>query len=230
MLPNLIPSVNRAAMLIPQTTSDLIAGELRQDIVRGAIPPGSPLRQEAIAKRFSVSRIPVREALRALERDGLVEVRPNRGAYVVRLSSEEVVETTDLRILIEGDLIARAAPKMSDADLSAVVAAAKTAELASATPAWNDADREFHVALYAPARRPQQLALAVSLRRSIARYWSVYGQLPARRREWLRDHARLVEACRNRDGKTAQRLLANHIRRAGDFLLARLPVDRAMRK
>jgi DNA-binding GntR family transcriptional regulator len=217
-------------MLIPQTTSDLIAGELRQDIVRGTIPPGSPLRQEAIAKRFSVSRIPVREALRALERDGLVEVHPNRGAYVVRLSPEEIVETTDLRILIEGDLIARAAPMMSDADLGTVVAAAKAAEAASMTPAWNDADREFHVALYAPARRPQQLALAVSLRRSIARYWSLYGQLPARRKEWLRDHGRLVEVCRDRNGKAAQRLIADHIRRAGDFLLARLRTDRATRK
>ncbi len=209
-------------MLIAQTTADLIAHELRHEILRGAVPPGSPLRQEALAARFEVSRIPVREALRSLERDGLVEVHPNRGAYVARLSAEQIEELTDLRILIEGDLIARSAPKLSDADLRLITAAAETAATASTTPDWNDADLDFHRVLCAPAQRPQQLALVLSLRRSIARYWSIYGELPARREEWLDDHASLVEACRRRDGAAAQQQLADHIRRAGAFLVDRV--------
>jgi DNA-binding GntR family transcriptional regulator len=209
-------------VLIAQTTSDLIAAELRQEILRGQISPGSPLRQELLAKRFSVSRIPVREALRALERDGLVEVHPNRGAYVVELSPAQIVEIIDLRILIEGDLIARSVPRMSESDVRAVTAAADVAAAAASTPEWNETDRRFHEILYAPAERPRQLAIAMALRRSIERYWAIYRQLPARRAEWLRDHEHIVAACRDGDDKRAKRELADHIRRAGEFLIERL--------
>jgi DNA-binding GntR family transcriptional regulator len=209
-------------MLISQTTSDLIAAELRQEILRGRVAPGAALRQEAIAKRFAVSRIPVREALRALERDGLVEVHPNRGAYVVELSAEQIIEITDLRMLIEGDLIERSVPRMSEADIRTIATAAEIAAATATGPDWNETDRSFHEATYAPAGRTQQLALALTLRRSVARYWTIYGHLPARRKEWLRDHERLVAACRDRDATRAKRELVDHIRRAGQFLLERL--------
>jgi DNA-binding GntR family transcriptional regulator len=209
-------------VLMAQTTSDLIAAELRQEILRGQVPPGSALRQELLAKRFSVSRIPVREALRALERDGLVEVHPNRGAYVVELSADQVTEIIDLRILIEGDLIARSVPRMSKNDIRAIAAAAEVAAAAANTPEWSQTDRHFHEILYIPAMRPQQLALALGLRRSIERYWAIYGQLPSRRKEWLKDHRQLVEACRDGDSKRAKSELVDHIRRAGEFLVERL--------
>jgi DNA-binding GntR family transcriptional regulator len=209
-------------VLTAQTTSDLIAAELRQQILRGQIKPGFALRQEVLAKRFAVSRIPVREALRALERDGLVEVHPNRGAYVVELSADQIVEITDLRILIEGDLIARSVPQMSDLDIRQIVSAARVAAEASSTPNWNETDRRFHEIMYLPAGRPQQLALALGLRRSVERYWALYGQLSARRAEWLRDHEGLVAACRDRDAKRAKREVIEHIRRAGHFLVERL--------
>jgi DNA-binding GntR family transcriptional regulator len=209
-------------MLIAQTTSDLIAAELRQEILRGQFSPSSPLRQEALAKRFSVSRIPVREALRALERDGLVEVHPNRGAYVVELTVEQLVEITDLRILIEGDLIARSVLRMSKIDIRTISAAADIAAATAETPDWNETDRRFHEAMYTPAARPQQLALALALRRSVERYWAIYGQLPERRTEWLRDHELLLAACRDGDAKRAKRELIDHIRRAGEFLVERL--------
>jgi DNA-binding GntR family transcriptional regulator len=209
-------------MLIAQTTSDLIAAELRDEIQRGRVAPGAPLRQELLAKRFAVSRIPVREALRALERDGLVEVHPNRGAYVVELTPEQILEITDLRILLEGDLLARSVPRLSESDMRAIAAAADAAAAAAITPAWNEADRHFHEVLYTPARRAQHLSLVLALRRSIERYWAIYGQLPALRSNWLQDHERLVAACRDRDVRQAKRELADHIRRAGNFLVERL--------
>src|SRR5690242_14507051 len=87
-----------------RTTPDLIADALREEIQRGTPGPGEALRQEEVAARFSVSRIPVREALRQLEAEGLVVVYPNRGAYVAQLSAQELREITDLRVLLEGDL------------------------------------------------------------------------------------------------------------------------------
>src|SRR5437763_14723371 len=87
------------------TTPDLIAETLRDEILRGAIPPGEALRQEELAERFGVSRLPVRDALLRLEAQGLVHVYPNRGAFVISLSADEVREVYEMRILLEGDLL-----------------------------------------------------------------------------------------------------------------------------
>jgi DNA-binding GntR family transcriptional regulator len=213
-------NVSRTLLPSSQVTADLIAAELRADIQRGLVPPGAPLRQEDIARRFEVSRIPVREALRALESDGLVEVLPNRGAYVIELTAAQIEEITELRVLIEVDLLRLALARASEDDLRSISSAAKAAEAASTTPAWSVADNEFHRALYLAASRPRQLGLAMSLRHSLERYWAIYGKLPMKRGEWLRDHARLVRAYMNRDAQIARRELAGHIRRAGQFLIA----------
>ena len=98
------------------TTPDLIAASLREEILRGVIPPGQALRQEELAGRFSVSRLPVRDALLRLEAEGLVDVFPNRGAFVTTLSADEVREIYHLRILLEGDAIETAVPRMTSAD------------------------------------------------------------------------------------------------------------------
>ena len=208
-------------MLVTQVTADLIAADLRRDIQRGVFPPGAALRQEDIAQRFSVSRIPVREALRALERDGLVEVLPNRGAYVIELTSAQIDEITHLRVLLEVDLIERAITRMSEDDLRAIHAAAAAADTASRTPEWSTADDQFHRALYQPAARPRQVEMAMALRFSLERYWVIYGELPAKRNQWLHDHAQLVRACVKRDAVLARRTLTDHITRAGRFLLDR---------
>src|SRR5215208_4995895 len=105
------------------TTPDLIADSLREEILRGAIPPGQPLRQEELADRFGVSRLPVRDALLRLEAQGLVEVFPNRGAFVVSLSADEVREIYDLRILLEGDAVEQSVPRMTVDDRRRIEAA-----------------------------------------------------------------------------------------------------------
>lgn len=215
----------RKAVLKAQTTPDLIADALRRDIQSGGIPPGGPLRQEDLAARFAVSRIPVREALRRLESEGLVTVFPNRGAFVVRLSADEIREITDLRILIEGDLVHRSVPRMDDDAVARVVGAGEVAARTAGTPAWIETDRAFHESLYLPAERPRQLGMAMSLRRTVERYETLYRQLPEDRERWLGDHRMLVEACRRRDAAGARRCLAEHITRAGAFLVERVGDD-----
>jgi DNA-binding GntR family transcriptional regulator len=207
-------------MLAPQITADLIATDLRRNIQSGEVPPGSVLRQEEIARRFAVSRIPVREALRSLERDGLVRVVPNRGAYVIELTSAQIAEIIHLRVLLESDLVALAVPGLSDDSMQRIKTAANAAQAAAATPEWSIADDAFHRALYLPAARPQQLELAMSLRSSLQRYWSIYRQLPAKRGEWLRDHAQLARAYAKRDPDLARRHVVKHIEQAGTFLLS----------
>src|SRR3982751_3291639 len=98
------------------TTPDLIAESLRDEILRGEIPAGQPLRQEELAERFGVSRLPVRDALLRLEAQGLVHVFPNRGAFVISLSADDVREVYEMRVLLEGDMLERAVPRMREGE------------------------------------------------------------------------------------------------------------------
>src|SRR5689334_5025020 len=82
-------------------SSDAVASALRDAILRGALPGGAHLRQEELATRMGVSRLPVREALRQLHGEGLVTLAPNRGAEVVALAPDEVHEIYDIRIALE---------------------------------------------------------------------------------------------------------------------------------
>src|SRR5215831_10103884 len=96
-----------------QTLTSMTADAIRERILRGLYPEGKPLRQDAIGVELGVSRIPVREALRQLEAEGLVTFNPHRGAIVSTLSLKQISELFELRAEIEGDLIRRAVPRSS---------------------------------------------------------------------------------------------------------------------
>src|ERR1700741_1588702 len=93
------------------STSRLIANALRTAIVDGPLAPGAPLRQDPIARHFSVSAIPVREALRQLESEGWVRVEMNKGATVAPLSAEEAREIYEIRAALESLAIGFAIPE-----------------------------------------------------------------------------------------------------------------------
>ena len=160
------------------TTPDLIADTLRDEILHGAFAPGQPLRQEELAERFGVSRLPVRDALLRLEAQGLVHVYPNRGAFVISLSPDEVREIYEMRILLEGDMIERAVPRMTADDWRRIDAAHAESARSANGPEWVEGDWAFHRALYEPAGRPRQLAMIEQLRGTVARYWTVRDALP----------------------------------------------------
>src|SRR5262245_19519843 len=124
-----IPTVDRVAtetsaaasdvLLLPirrQTLTSMTVDAIRERILRGNYPEGEPLRQDAIGAELGVSRIPVREALRQLEAEGLVIFNPHRGAIVSVLSLKQIREVFELRAEIEGDLIRRAVPLMQAED------------------------------------------------------------------------------------------------------------------
>src|SRR5512133_2256076 len=136
-----------------QTRAGMTADAIRERILRGRYPEGEPLRQDAIGIELGVSRIPVREALRQLEAEGLVTFNPHRGAVVSSLSLADIEEVFALRADIECDLIRRALPRLGDGDvrrareiLDAYDRALRDGEVA----AWGALNWQFHAALYAP--------------------------------------------------------------------------------
>ena len=102
----------------PASTAEMIASALRLDILKGVLTGKTPLRQDEIALRFGVSKIPVREALFQLKAEGLVAFYPNRGAFVSELSAAEADEIYVMRIALETAALARSIPRLTVADLT----------------------------------------------------------------------------------------------------------------
>jgi DNA-binding GntR family transcriptional regulator len=220
--------VNTQARLRRATsTPDVIAETLREEILRGEVAPGQALRQEELAERFGVSRLPVRDALLRLEAQGLVHVYPNRGAFVISLSADEVTEIFEMRILLEGDIIERAVPRMTADHWRRIDAAHAEATRTAGGPEWVEGDWRFHRTLYEAAERPRQLATIENLRSTVARYSSAYDALPTRTPEWLADHDAILEACRARAAVAAKQRLVQHLRRALALVLTKLEGESA---
>src|SRR5690349_16661112 len=152
------PSGARSAVfpIQRQTIASLTVEALRERILRGDYPDGEPLRQDALADELGVSRIPVREALRQLEAEGLVTFNPHRGAVVSSLSLEEIDELFELRADIESELLGRAIPVMTKEELTRateVLDEFRDALQAGEATRWGQLNWHFHAALYAPANR-----------------------------------------------------------------------------
>jgi DNA-binding GntR family transcriptional regulator len=205
------------------TAPDTIAAALRTEILSGEAKPGTLLRQEEIAARFAMSRIPVRDALRLLEAEGLVTIATNRGAQVTRLSRDEVAEIYHLRVLLEGDCLALAIAHMSVVDLARIERLRQRAEIDAATADWNDGDWAFHEALYRPSGHARQIETIRSLRTTSDLYASAHRALPKQRKRWLADHRSIVAACHAKRTAEAVAALTAHLLAARDFVLEQMP-------
>src|ERR1043166_4231493 len=105
-----------------QSLTSAVADKLREQIIRGLIPEGAQLRQDHIAAQFQVSRIPVREALRQLDAEGLIAIVPNRGAIVPALSPDDIEELFSIRALLEPEVLKLSIPRLTQEDFSEAAA------------------------------------------------------------------------------------------------------------
>lgn len=204
-------------------SAEHIAATLETEIVEGRFRPGEELKQGEIAKRFAISRIPVRDALQLLASRGMISLVPNRRARVISLEPAEISEIYDLRVLLETDCLCRAINLMTEADLNAIEIAFAHSSIDAVTNRWADGDWAFHQSLYLPADRPRQLKMIEELRRTCRIHIAGYGVLPAQTKDWLKDHEDILSAVRNRDKTTAQGILKRHINDACTTLLSAWP-------
>jgi DNA-binding GntR family transcriptional regulator len=222
-------SVARILPIKRQTLTGMTADALRDRILHGAYPEGEPLRQDAIAEELGVSRIPVREALRQLEAEGLVTFNPHRGAVVSTLSLREIEELFELRALIELDLFRRAIPRIATEDVTRakdILDAYETALRKGDVAAWGEMNWQFHSTLFAPAERPFTLSVAQKLHQQCDRYLRMqlaltHGELRANA-----EHRAILSAVRRRDTRRASELLRDHILGAGRALRDLLEKER----
>jgi DNA-binding GntR family transcriptional regulator len=132
------------------STTQALADAIRQEITDGRLSPGEALRQEELAVRFGTSRIPVREALRTLQAEGLVNYSPNRGATVAVVSDTEIQEMLEVRLALECHALWLAVPNMADADVAHARHILEEYDAAPSPDAWSAMNWSFHWALYLP--------------------------------------------------------------------------------
>ncbi len=205
-----------------RSTPDLIADALREAILQGIFQEGQSLRQDEIATQFGVSRIPVREALKQLEAEGLVTLHLNRGAMVSMLTAAEAQEICEIRSALEVTAMQLAIPKLIAADIE------KAAVILEATNQTSDAGMlaklnwDFHATLYASAERPRLLTMIKNLHVNCDRYVRVQLTQMDYQERSQKEHYQLLDACRQQDSKAAVRLLKRHIDTAGEQLVTYL--------
>jgi DNA-binding GntR family transcriptional regulator len=190
------------------TAQELVLASVREAILAGVLEPGARLRQEELADVFRTSRIPVREALRALEYEGLVRSEPHRGFTVTSLDADDVEEVYDLRILLEGHAVRLALPLLTDDDLDALERLFDRMKNAT-TPDEQLAAREgFYLRLYSVTGRPRLVGLIARLRQEVARAlrWPTIQHSPS-------IHEQFFDAVKTGDAERAVAQLSGHYRR-----------------
>ncbi len=205
-----------------QSLTSAVADKLRDQIIRGEIPEGAQLRQDAIASQYHVSRIPVREALRQLDAEGLIAIVPNRGAVVPALSPDDIGELFSIRALLEPEVLKLSIPHLTEDDFSEAEAVLRkyVSELRrdDHVSSWGRLNWQFHSILYGRAHQPRFMAIIRNVNNSGERYTRLQLYLTHGMKRANEEHHQMLELCRQRDVAGACKLLRLHILNAGESL------------
>jgi DNA-binding GntR family transcriptional regulator len=208
----------------PEPRSESLVDALRDGILTGRYAPGTRLVQEDLAGAFGISRIPLREALRRLEGEGLVVISPNRGAIVRPLSPKDVVDLYDLRLALESLAIRRAAERFADLRESTKerYAEATRAIATRSMPAIFRLDRDFHADLAAASDNPHLVAALGAQWSQIMRVMHAYFEAANYPVAVWDDHQAIADAVALGEGELAVARLTTHLSESRDAILAHL--------
>lgn len=205
-----------AIQAIPRTVKDLLVDRLRDEIVRGDFEPGEYLRLDDIAARFDVSTMPVREALRELESEGLVTIYPHRGAVVTKLTASDLRDIYDIRATLESMATRPAVARMTEAtcrELAAVIE--RMDQQLGHIAALVKLNHQFHTTLYAASGRRHLCEINRTLRYRTQHYLHAYmddlGSMALAQEE----HRAVLAACREGDADKAADLVREHVAEVG---------------
>ncbi|GEO80595.1 GntR family transcriptional regulator [Pararhodospirillum oryzae] len=193
-----------------ETLAARIAEVLAERIIAGALAPGERLRQEGLATEFGASHVPVREAFRRLEAQGLVVSEPRRGVKVAPVDPADVREVAEMRAALEGLALRHAVPHLTDAILDQAEDALRAGDKAPDVRAWEEANRRFHRLLLAPCGMKRLLSALDDLHAASARFlfagWRSEWEAPSDR-----DHRAILNALRQGHADTAVAILVRHV-------------------
>lgn len=217
--------------VLRQSLPDVIAADLRSRILSGDLAEGDLIRQELLAAEYDVSRMPVREALKRLDSEGLVVFTTNRGATVTKHSLEEIAEIFDLRVLLEVDLFTKSIPLMTDThfekcqnlleEMEASYAAGNVAD-------WGPLNAEYHGMLYAAADQKLTTQLLERISMQANRYVSMHIDQLRKSDNAEKEHRSLLSLAREGEIQDATALLTKHLQDTKQQILELISETRAI--
>ncbi|MEV5974056.1 GntR family transcriptional regulator [Streptomyces sp. NPDC051921] len=197
----------------PPTAQQFVLEELRRAITTGELRPGGPIRQDTLAARLDVSRVPLREALKTLEAEGLVVHHVHRGYFVAELSLDDLEEIYRIRRLLETEAVRAALYRMPDGladSLTRIQEEVERAARAGDVTAMADANRRFHFALVEASGMPRLVRLIATLWDATDAYRSLYYTERTHRELAVHEHRAVISAVTEGDEAAAVRSLDEH--------------------
>ena len=205
-----------------RSLAQIIAAKLREGVFDGTYPPGSRLNIADLAGQFSVSSVPVREALRSLETEGLVEFRLNKGATVRELSAAEVRELYMIRCPLEALATVAAAHQVNAEKLNELNELLVAMDAVTGTERWHALHGRFHERLYQISDMPRLFQLITVLRGQMRPYSKTYLNDPVHVSLAQAEHYQLLRAMRERDETRIRTIIRDHLRRPAQLAIIAL--------
>lgn len=202
-----------------EPTPERIAEQFREKVRRGEWKPGTVINQKELAAELGVSRIPVREALRALGSEGLVTLQPGQGARVAELNAADIFDLYELRLALEPGLAVDIIDGISPAESEHLARLAAQMEATEDRDQWSSWNYEFHRRIYLAAGRPHAIRIVLQVMDLVEPYSRLYVHLLGGVSRASREHLLMVEAIRDRDASALEKQIASHLAGARDRLL-----------
>jgi DNA-binding GntR family transcriptional regulator len=187
---------------------------LRDAILKGEFLPGERLVEAQLMTRFGASRFTVRAALQDLSAEGLIEAQRNRGAHVRKVSLDEAVEITEVRMVVEGLIAARAAERIDPeraSELDEIALLMRRAVESGEYRRYSDLNQRLHALIRQIAGHRTADRIVGTLRGQLVRHQFVLSLLPGRPQQSLPQHERIIAAIRDGDAKVAEAAMREHI-------------------
>ena len=198
--------------------AERLTAVIEEEILSLQLKPGDRLDEVRLAKKYGTSRTPVREALRQLSANGLIELRPHRGAVVAKLGIRELIDVLEVMAELEGACGRLAAKTSFKSDLEAIETAlslCRTHAVANDLQAYKLANETFHETIYRASRNSCLINLTLGTRKRVATYRRVQLEQAKRLEVSLADHERIAQAIAQGFAEDADRLLQVHILNVG---------------
>lgn len=201
---------------------DVIFDTLRQAIIVGELKPGERLMEVQLAQKMGVSRTPVREAIRKLELEGLVEMLPRKGAHVADLSVKDIMDVLEVRATMDGLASSLSAVRIKDDEIKVLrhlldqfISYVEKENLQGSIKK----DVEFHDVIYHSSRNDKLIQISNNLREQVQRFRVIYLKDYSSSKELIKEHEAILDAIVRRDPEAAMKAAQIHIKNQEEAII-----------
>ena len=199
-----------------KSKKDVAYEYLKEGILSGELKPGSPISEMAVAKDLEISRTPLREAMRELEREGLMVSYPDRGSFVTTVTPSEVDEIYELRAMIECWCLKKGFDRLDRRELRYIKEDFRTAYDMDDWELFHKADRKFHGMIVDSAASPRIRNFMNNLNAQTERIRRISARGVSRNEKSLKEHSAIIDAILDNDREAAERALKEHLSSVGE--------------